>query len=112
MTTTCNYFGYNKKPKEETSIKDFIEPTKRYSEEVLEISNDIAKETDQIAREIKAFKDAFQEIKEKHNDGMSMEQIRDSYVIEQQQQEVNDIEDEILDLFSKKLKSLKQNLKA
>lgn len=106
--TTCNNFGYEKK--EVSSIKDFIESTKQYSEEVKIISKKISTEVENMEREMKAFNDAYSEIKSKHNEGLSMSQIKDSYVREQEQSEITEIEDEILDLFSKKLKSLKQNL--
>lgn len=101
-------FGYIKQdiPK----MKDFIKPTKQYSEEVKEISRKIELKTSEISRELEAFKQAFGDVAGKQEDGMSMNQIKDSYVREKEQAEMDEIGDEILDLFSKKLKSLKQQI--
>lgn len=96
---------------EKKRIKDYIEPTKKYSIEVKEISDKIDKELNNISLDLKTFESALSEIKEKHKEGMNMQQISDSYQKEKEQKEIKGIEDDILDIFSKKLKSLKQSLK-
>ncbi len=108
MITVNENFGYIKA--ENPKMKDFIEPTKKYAEEVKDISDKIRQETENMMKDLKVFNDAFNEVKEKHGQGMSMKQIGDSYKRAKEQQEIKGIEEDILDIFSKKLKSLKQNL--
>lgn len=103
MTTVDN--------KQKKRMKDYIEPTKKYSNEVKVVSDKIDKELDDILLDLKTFENALSEIKEKHREGMNMQQISDSYQKEKEQKEIKGIEDDILDIFSKKLKSLKQSLK-
>lgn len=109
MNTSNSNFGFEKKEKQ--SIKDFINPTKQYAAEVKVISDKIKQETDSMILDLKVFQDAFNEIKDKHKEGMKMQEISDSYKKEKEQAEIKGIEDDILDIFSKKLKSLKQSLK-
>ena len=97
--------------KDKKKFSDYIEPTKQYAEDIKIASEKIDKEIDNILLDLKTFENALSEIKEKHREGMNMQQISDSYQKEKEQKEIKGIEDDILDIFSKKLKSLKQSLK-
>lgn len=108
ITDENDNFGYIKK--EKPQMKDFIKPSENYKNQVLLISNNINRELTIIENDFKAFKSATKEIFDKVNEGMFNRQIQESYRLEKEKANMIEIEDDILDIFSKKLKSLKQNL--
>lgn len=110
MNIDNNIFGYKKQ--EKTTMKDFIQPSKQYSLEMKTISDKIDKKIEEIEKQQKIFMDAFNEIKGQANKGMSMDDIKKDWERKKQELEDKENENDIIDIFSKKLKALKNSLKS
>lgn len=91
-------------------MEDFIIPTKKLAVDLKTISNRIEVELTKLELEDKAFWDAYKEVIEYHDNGHSMDDIKEQYRQELLKKE-NEIEkNDVLEMFKNKLQSLKAAL--